>query len=117
MGHLFSSEAVNMEGKEATYIKGITHDKCVVVFSKTHCPFCHKVKTIFEDFGASYEVVEMDKRSDTSAMQAVLGKMTGASTVPRVFIQGKCVGGYDDTKRLQDSGRLEEMLRDCNAIE
>ncbi|XP_072182377.1 uncharacterized protein [Diadema setosum] len=120
MGGLFSapeSQAVDLESPEAKYIRGITHEKCVVVFSKTVCPHCKEVKRIFEDFSANYTTVELDKREDGKKMQAILGKMTNASTVPRVFIKGSCIGGADDTKKLRQSGRLEEMLRECNAID
>lgn len=36
--------------------------------------------------------------------------------VPRVFINGKCIGGGDDTARLDKDNRLEPMLKSCGAI-
>ena len=42
--------------------------------------------------------------------QAYLGQLTGASTVPRVFVGGACIGGGDDTAAKQRSGELAKLL-------
>ena len=65
------------------------------------------------------------------AIQTYMGKMTGGSTVPRIFIGGKFVGGCDEVNfplffdfskkernnnnffqvtKLHSSGKLREML-------
>ena len=33
--------------------------------------------------------------------------------VPRVFINGKSIGGNSDVKKLYDNGQLEQMVKDC----
>ncbi len=43
--------------------------------------------------------------------------MTNARTVPRVFIAGQCIGGGDDTERLDKKGDLEKQLKQVGAIE
>lgn len=35
---------------------------------------------------------------------------TGRDTVPQIFIDDFHVGGYDDLKALDDSGRLDSLL-------
>ena len=42
-------------------------------------------------------------------IQAALG-FTGATSVPRVFIGGKFVGGGDDTAALARSGELKRLI-------
>ncbi len=54
---------------------------------------------------------------DGNEYQKVLGKITDAKTVPRVFIAGKCIGGGDDTERLDKKGDLEKQLKTANAID
>jgi hypothetical protein len=34
-----------------------------------------------------------------------------------VFISGQCIGGGDDTERLDKDGDLEKQLKKVNAIE
>ncbi|KAH8519202.1 hypothetical protein H0E87_000849 [Populus deltoides] len=48
----------------------------VVVFSKTSCPFCVKVKQLLNQLGAKYTVVELDTESEFSHIHArALDKM------------------------------------------
>jgi len=44
-----------------------------------------------------------------SPIQDVLKRMTGARSVPRVFINGKCIGGGDETAALQKKGKLAAL--------
>ena len=63
-----------------------------------------------------YKVVELDQRDDGDAMQDVLGQMTGARSVPRVFIKGHCIGGGDDTEKLEREGKLKQLLAEAGAL-
>ena len=36
--------------------------------------------------------------------------------VPRVFINGKCIGGGDDTERLDRDNKLKPMLEQAGAL-
>ena len=51
-----------------------------------------------------------------SAIQDYLLKLTGARSVPRVFIGGKCIGGGSETRALHDQGKLIPMLKECGAL-
>jgi len=43
-------------------------------------------------------------------LQAALTAFSGQRTVPNVFVNGKHIGGNDDTQTLFRSGKLQEML-------
>ena len=87
------------------------------MFSKSYCPYCKKAKSVLGALSPkSYKVIELDERQDGDAMQDILGQMTGARSVPRVFIAGKCIGGGDDTERLNRDGKLKEMLQQAGAL-
>ena len=66
-------------------------DNLVMVFSKTYCPHCLRAKRVLDaELGKSkYVVMELENRSDCAAIQDYLRQLTGARTVPRVFLQGK----------------------------
>ena len=88
-----------------------------MVFSKSYCPYCAKAKRVFSNYQLkSYKVVELDERDDGDAIQDYLGSITGARSVPRVFIGGRCIGGGDDTARAESSGELRKMLEAAGAI-
>ncbi|KAL6262378.1 glutaredoxin-C4-like isoform X2 [Pogonomyrmex barbatus] len=82
----------------------------VVIFSKTSCPYCKMAKQVFDSLKKTYTAIELDDREDAQEIQDVLGEMTGARTVPRVFLNGKCLGGGTDVKRLHESGELEKKF-------
>lgn len=78
--------------------------------SRRYCPYCDLAKRALAAVGAKPFIVELDERNDGSAIQQELGRMTGGSSVPRVFIKGAFIGGGDDTEALRKSGKLAKML-------
>jgi len=82
----------------------------VVIFSKTTCPYCTKVKGLFQSLSVDYYAVELDTLANGNEMQATLAEMTGQRTVPNVFISGQHVGGCDTTHQLHTEKRLLPMI-------
>ncbi|XP_009080205.1 PREDICTED: glutaredoxin 2 [Acanthisitta chloris] len=94
-------------------IQDIISDNCVVIFSKTTCPYCKMAKNLFEGLNVNYTVVELDKNTNGRQFQDILAQMTGARTVPRVFINGTCVGGAEETQKLHKEGKLLPLVHQC----
>ena len=65
--------------------------KVVSLFAKVGCPFCARAKTMLKEHGFDYEEIVLDKDITTRSLRAV----TGAMTVPQVFIDGKLIGGSE----------------------
>jgi len=89
----------------------------IVIFSKESCPYCYDAKSVFDKMGQKYAVVELNQHPQGSNVQDILNDMTGARTVPRVFIDGKCIGGGSDTVQLFKNGQLEQMLSQDSLLE
>eukprot|EP00026_Physarum_polycephalum_P022725 Phypoly_transcript_27029.p1 GENE.Phypoly_transcript_27029~~Phypoly_transcript_27029.p1 ORF type:complete len:105 (+),score=21.43 Phypoly_transcript_27029:113-427(+) len=101
------------------FIKKVISEHAVAVFSKSYCPYCHKVKDLFASLGVKppqLYVIELDKDDNGSAIQQSLKDLTGQSTVPNVFIGGKHVGGNDATQKLNSEGKLGPMLSAAHAL-
>jgi len=85
----------------------------VVLFSKSTCPLCQKAKDAFRQSGLSkplvYEIDKLD-RDVADQIQDHLLALTGASSVPRVFIGHKFIGGGDETASLAETGELKSMI-------
>lgn len=86
-------------------------DNKVMVFSKTTCPFCTKIKNLFDSLGFKYEVLELDQLAEGPAIQAALAEKSGQRTVPNVFINGDHIGGCDDTLRLHADNTLMAKIQ------
>lgn len=64
----------------------------VSLFTKPGCPFCAKAKALLSANGLAFEEVVLGKDASLTSLKA----MTGAETVPQVFIGGERIGGSDD---------------------
>ncbi|WJX28288.1 Glutaredoxin-C4, variant 2 [Trifolium repens] len=82
----------------------------IVIFSKTYCPYCRRAKAVFKELNQVPHVVELDERDDGSKIQDILVNIVGKRTVPQVFINGKHLGGSDDTVEAYESGLLAKLL-------
>ncbi|MEH2375332.1 redoxin family protein [Nostoc sp.] len=63
----------------------------VSLFAKVGCPFCARAKAMLKENGINYEEITLGKDITTRSLRAV----TGATTVPQVFIDGKLIGGSE----------------------
>ncbi|KAG0354896.1 thioredoxin-like protein [Gamsiella multidivaricata] len=93
-----------------TEVDNIIANNAVVVFSKTHCPYCTKAKALLEKHGVKAYIIELDNADNGAAIQAYLQELTGQRTVPNIFINQKHIGGCDNLYALEKSGELKTLL-------
>lgn len=91
-------------------VEAIIQHNRAVVFSKTWCPFCNKVKAALDAKFIPYQKIELDKHPEGELYQKLLIEMTGQKTVPNVFINGQHIGGCDDTLKLDAEGKLVQLV-------
>ncbi len=66
--------------------------KLVSLFTKVGCPFCARAKEMLKENGYEYEEIVLGQNVTTRSLRAV----TGATTVPQVYIDGKYVGSSEE---------------------
>lgn len=93
------------------FVKDSISKQRVVIFSKTFCPYCTMAKEQFKKLNFDFLAIEIEDRPDCQEIQDVLNEMTGARSVPRVFIDGEFIGGGTDVKKLYETGELAKMLQ------
>jgi len=94
-------------------IEAKINSKKVVGYSKSYCPFCKKALAVFKKMNLpaeDFEWIEIESDPEMDKIQDILKGITGARSVPRVFINGKCIGGGDETVQLHSSGQLQKMI-------
>ena len=74
----------------------------VALFTKPGCPYCAKAKKQLTEHGYQYEEIVLGKDAAIASLRAI----TGAETVPQVYIGGEFIG---------DSVALENYLNEANA--
>ncbi|KAF5198834.1 Glutaredoxin [Thalictrum thalictroides] len=116
MGGVFSNSSSEEIAMALSKVKEIVSSNPVVVFSKTYCGYCNKVKQLFSQLNVSYKLIELDVESDGGEMQSALAQWTGQRTVPNVFIGGKHIGGCDAVMALNKEGKLVPLLTEVGAL-
>lgn len=97
-------------GVSANFIHQLLDHNKVVIFSKTTCLYSNLAKEQFQKLNFPFLALELDNRHDGQMIQHVLGEMTDASTVPRVFVDGKFIGGGTEVKKMYETGELKRIL-------
>ena len=67
----------------------------VAILTREGCSFCAKAKALLTEMGYDYAELPLDHKIRTR----VVGAITGAQTVPQVFINGVRIGGWDALER------------------
>ncbi len=74
------------------------------IYTTSSCPFCTSAKNLLKQQNIEFKEVSLD--SDSDLRQKLSDENNGWRTVPMIFIDDKFVGGFDDLKKLHDSGEL-----------
>jgi glutaredoxin-like protein len=67
----------------------------VTVFSRDGCPHCARAKTALRQAGIEFEALELNTDYTDRTLRAV----SGARTVPQIFVNGQLIGGADDLEK------------------
>jgi glutaredoxin-like protein len=73
----------------------------VTVFSRAGCPHCARAKTLLREAGIDFEALELNNDYSDRTLRAV----SGATTVPQVFVNGDRIGGADDLESWLSAGQ------------
>ena len=79
----------------------------VVVYTTDRCGYCVRVKMLLKARDIEFE--EINLSGDPTAF-VELAQRTGMMTLPQVMIDGRLVGGYQETAAAEQSGLLDELL-------
>lgn len=92
----------------------------VVVFIKSTCPYCKRTQELLNQLPfkpGTLEFVDIMGRKDMEEIQDYLKQLTGARTVPRVFLGKECIGGCSDLVSMHQSGELLMRLKQMGALQ
>lgn len=79
----------------------------VAIYTTNWCPYCIRALRLLDKKGVSYEKTDVE---GNQKMRRWLADVTGRTTVPQVFINGRPVGGFDDISLLDRQGELDRLL-------
>jgi cysteine synthase A len=102
------------------FVDAVIADEPVVLFALEWCEFCWSVRKMFARLGIEYRSIDLDsveyQRDDRGGrIREVLADLTGARTIPQIFIGGRHIGGCTETFDSWRSGAMKRLL-DASAI-
>ena len=67
----------------------------VAILTREGCGYCARAKQLLKDLGYDYAEVSLGNANRSR----IVGAITGAGTVPQVFINGQRIGGLEELER------------------
>ncbi len=80
----------------------------VEIYTWRMCPFCIRAKRLLRRKGVAYTEYRVGKHDDSRRRMAE--RANGHWTVPEIFIDDVHLGGCDELRELERSGRLDALL-------
>jgi len=107
--------AVPVDPAAMRLVADIVEREPVVMFALEWCEFCWSVRKLFKQVGIAYRSVDVDsvkyQEDDLGGkIRGVLAEMTGAKTLPQVYIGGKHIGGATDLFEAWRDGSIQKLL-------
>jgi glutaredoxin 3 len=85
----------------------MSHAK-VILYGTDWCGYCARARRLLDSKGVAYEDIDVDL---VPGARAEMQAKSGRSTVPQIFINDQPVGGCDELHALEESGRLDSLLK------
>lgn len=79
----------------------------VTMYSTRFCPYCMRARELLDRKKISYTDIDVSARPE---LRRDMITRSGRHTVPQIWIGERHVGGFDDLYRLEQRGRLDEIL-------
>lgn len=82
----------------------------VVMVGMTQNPYPKRARALLDGQNIGYKYLEYGSYFKDWKRRLALKMWSGWSTLPMIFVKGTLIGGFDDLKRLADSGELKRLL-------
>ena len=79
----------------------------IKIYTSNWCSYCVAAKRFFEENNIKYKEINIE--IENISRQELL-ELSGGYTVPQIFINNKCIGGYDDLVKLHQTNKLMELI-------
>lgn len=80
----------------------------VEIYTKGHCPYCHRAKALLNQKGVSFTEYPIDVQPELR--DVMIERANGGYTVPQIFIGDQHIGGCDDMMALEYNSKLDAIL-------
>ena len=79
----------------------------VLMYTTSWCPYCTRARRLFESKGVPFTEIDVD---EVEGARAEMRRRSGRTSVPQIFVGDRHLGGFDDTRALDERGELDPLL-------
>ncbi len=79
----------------------------VKIYATRFCPYCTAARSLFTQLEVPFTEVSVDGNRQ---LRAEMTRLSGARTVPQIWIGEQHVGGFTELRALQQNGELQQLL-------
>jgi glutaredoxin 3 len=79
----------------------------VVMYTTSWCPYCARARHLFTAKGVPFTEIDVEQ---VEGSREEMRARSGRNTVPQIFVGERHLGGYDDTRALDERGELDPLL-------
>jgi len=83
--------------------------KKILMYSGPMCNFCEAAKRLLNRHNLKYEVIDISQKA--ILREEMTKKSNGKRTIPQIFFDDYHVGGYQELRELEKSGKLQDLLK------
>ena len=83
--------------------------KNILMYTSSYCPFCANAERLL--FEKGFDITEKIRIDEDPAELEKMIKITGKRTVPQIFIDNVYIGGFDELRASNLSGKLDKLLK------
>lgn len=80
----------------------------VTVYTMKYCPYCARAKELLSQRSVPFTEKMLIK--DDDPLWDELYKISGMKTMPQIFFQDQCIGGYRELAALDQKDSLQSLV-------
>ena len=80
----------------------------VTMYTTSWCGYCARARRLFTEKGVPFTDIDVEQ---VEGAREQMRQRSGRNTVPQIFIGDRHIGGYDDTRALEQKGELDPLLQ------
>jgi glutaredoxin 3 len=81
----------------------------VLMYAVDWCSYCSRARSLLASKGVTLE--EIDVEAVPGALEEMIARSGGRSSVPQIFIGDRHIGGSDELYALDAAGDLDPLLK------
>ena len=83
--------------------------KNIIMYTGPMCNFCDAAKRLFSRNNIKYQEIDISKKD--GLIDEMIKKANGKKTIPQIFFDNLHIGGYQELRNLEKTGKLNNLLK------